>query len=635
MRWLGTPTTCRSSVAAGNPVTAEVGAEILRAGGIGGRRGRGDGAGVLRRRDCVHRARRRRLRDVLRRRHRRDHAASTSSSRCRVSAAGGRSPPLEIAIDFGGQLVPYAVGAVDRRGAGRAGRGRGTARRWGRLPWHDVVRPAIEPRRARRRLRTACTPRCSRTVAPAMLIGEGAAVYGDRDGALLPGRRSGCSTRASTTRCACWRDEGPPRSTPGRSPRRWSRRSATRATSGTRDLAAYEVARVDAAVGRVRGRAACWRAATTSTTCSGALTALEVVGPTTPRRRAADWSTCCAHHPHRGDTTSIAVADADGNACAVTTSLGLSSGVWLADLGIHLNSMMGEGELVRGDRDARAADGLDDVAAHRRRRRRRRSWSRARPAEAGSGPRCCRCSSTCCTAGCRRSTRSQAPRLNPVPDKVHVEPGMSRDGARAPRGRGQVVALASARLVLRRRRRDRRRRARRRSASRRGRPGFSATSLRVCAMSNTRRPRNPQLGKEPAPRGDRRSSCLSSSSCASARVVAIAVLLKGGDDDNAAAGDRHTDAQPVDRSVDCVRPPAPVDTGLDCSAAPPTPADAAAVRQAAAKTLRRRTPPGRRRSRPTAATSSCELDGKAAPQTVSSFIFLAQKDYFDDTPATG
>src|SRR5215212_3058260 len=53
--------------------------------------------------------------------------------------------------------------------------------------------------------------------------------------------------------------------------------------------------------------------------------------------------------PRRADTTSLAVADGDGNACSVTTSLGLSSGVWLPDFGMHLNSMLGEGELLRGN----------------------------------------------------------------------------------------------------------------------------------------------------------------------------------------------------------------------------------------------------------------------------------------------
>jgi len=50
-----------------------------------------------------------------------------------------------------------------------------------------------------------------------------------------------------------------------------------------------------------------------------------------------------------GDTTNISVVDPDGNACVVTTTLGIGSAVWLPGLGVHLNSMLGEGELITGE----------------------------------------------------------------------------------------------------------------------------------------------------------------------------------------------------------------------------------------------------------------------------------------------
>jgi gamma-glutamyltranspeptidase/glutathione hydrolase len=49
-----------------------------------------------------------------------------------------------------------------------------------------------------------------------------------------------------------------------------------------------------------------------------------------------------------GDTTNLAVADADGNVCVLTSSLGLGSGDFLPGLDLHLNSMLGEADLVRG-----------------------------------------------------------------------------------------------------------------------------------------------------------------------------------------------------------------------------------------------------------------------------------------------
>jgi gamma-glutamyltranspeptidase/glutathione hydrolase len=47
-------------------------------------------------------------------------------------------------------------------------------------------------------------------------------------------------------------------------------------------------------------------------------------------------------------TTNLVTIDADGNACVLTTSLGLGSGDYLPGLDLHLNSMLGEAELIRG-----------------------------------------------------------------------------------------------------------------------------------------------------------------------------------------------------------------------------------------------------------------------------------------------
>jgi gamma-glutamyltranspeptidase/glutathione hydrolase len=50
-----------------------------------------------------------------------------------------------------------------------------------------------------------------------------------------------------------------------------------------------------------------------------------------------------------GDTTNITVVDSDGNAVVLTTSLGLGSGDWLPGLDLHLNSMLGETDLLVAD----------------------------------------------------------------------------------------------------------------------------------------------------------------------------------------------------------------------------------------------------------------------------------------------
>jgi gamma-glutamyltranspeptidase/glutathione hydrolase len=49
-----------------------------------------------------------------------------------------------------------------------------------------------------------------------------------------------------------------------------------------------------------------------------------------------------------GHTTNLVTVDADGNTCVLTTSLGLGSGDFLPGLDVHLNSMLGEADLIRG-----------------------------------------------------------------------------------------------------------------------------------------------------------------------------------------------------------------------------------------------------------------------------------------------
>jgi gamma-glutamyltranspeptidase/glutathione hydrolase len=49
-----------------------------------------------------------------------------------------------------------------------------------------------------------------------------------------------------------------------------------------------------------------------------------------------------------GHTTNVVTVDGGGRACVLTTSLGLGSGDFLPGLDLHLNSMLGEMDLVRG-----------------------------------------------------------------------------------------------------------------------------------------------------------------------------------------------------------------------------------------------------------------------------------------------
>ncbi len=112
----------------------------------------------------------------------------------------------------------------------------------------------------------------------------------------------------------------------------------------------------------------------------GALAALPALrGLDEPARVLALVATLGSKTADAG-TTNLAVLDAEGNACVLTTSLGLGSGDFLPGFDLHLNSMLGEADLVQaplqpGERMASmmspvVALGRRRGAAGRRRRRR-------------------------------------------------------------------------------------------------------------------------------------------------------------------------------------------------------------------------------------------------------------------------
>jgi gamma-glutamyltranspeptidase/glutathione hydrolase len=77
----------------------------------------------------------------------------------------------------------------------------------------------------------------------------------------------------------------------------------------------------------------------------------EGVGQLDVADRAVAWVRALIGPDHPFGTTNVCAVDADGDACAITTSLGLGAGDWVPGFGIHLNSMLGEGELMVGGLD--------------------------------------------------------------------------------------------------------------------------------------------------------------------------------------------------------------------------------------------------------------------------------------------
>ncbi|MGI8459797.1 MAG: gamma-glutamyltransferase, partial [Propionibacteriaceae bacterium] len=143
----------------------------------------------------------------------------------------------------------------------------------------------------------------------------------------------------------------------------------------------------------------------------------------------------------RAETTNVVAVDAQGDACVATTSLGLGSGVWVPGYGVHLNSMLGEGELVRaalrpGERMGSmmsplvglGPDGSLLVAAGAA------GGSRIRPALVQVLLRV--------LAGQAPQAAIEAPRLNALPGMVRCEPGFSPAVLAALAADGEEIAVA-------------------------------------------------------------------------------------------------------------------------------------------------------------------------------------------------
>ena len=125
---------------------------------------------------------------------------------------------------------------------------------------------------------------------------------------------------------------------------------------------------------------------------------------------------------------------------SLTTSLGLGSGDFVPGLDLHLNSMLGEADLITGRARARRPDGEHDGADARARRGRRRARGRRRRAARGCGARCSRSSRESSTRGSSRRPQSTGRASIPAGALVHLEPGF---------GPATVAALESAGFEVR------------------------------------------------------------------------------------------------------------------------------------------------------------------------------------------
>jgi gamma-glutamyltranspeptidase/glutathione hydrolase len=263
---------------------------------------------------------------------------------------GDRSPGpmLPVEVFFGGVPQLYSIGGASVAVPGvTVGCGE-VHRRWGRLPWAEVVAPAAALARTGAILPEAHS-RTLRSIAPALARGDGAAVY-EPDGTLLRGGDVLFHPGLATALDALAED-GPDLFHTGAYAKLLvdSVRAAGGAL-GPADLAGYRVQEtpVDHAVlagHRVRARHDLNRTVDTIGALPAALTGLAA-----PQRAVAVAAALRDRGRQKiGDTTNVSVVDEAGNACVITTTMGLGAAVWLPGLGVNLNSMLGEGELITDD----------------------------------------------------------------------------------------------------------------------------------------------------------------------------------------------------------------------------------------------------------------------------------------------
>jgi gamma-glutamyltranspeptidase/glutathione hydrolase len=273
---------------------------------------------------------------------------------CFCSVPSGEGGDLvELQVPFGEELVHYAIGAASFAVPGvPAGLG-ALHERYGSLPWRELFAPALRLARSGVEMPPAQAS-CLAMLAPVMTMDAGARIYAP-DGVLL---QAGDALRQPGLEKALvlLADEGTASVYTGSIAQ--SLLSLMRQRDGAvnaHDLSTYEA--------RWSEPTEVAYAETHVLTREGLSQLPELLGRLPPLASASATERVLKLLPlleapgPETHTTNVTVVDGDGNACVLTTSLGLGSGDWLPGLDLHLNSMLGESDLIReplrpGDRMA-------------------------------------------------------------------------------------------------------------------------------------------------------------------------------------------------------------------------------------------------------------------------------------------
>jgi gamma-glutamyltranspeptidase / glutathione hydrolase len=342
---------------------------------------------------------------------------------------------LHVDVPFGAELVRYAIGPASCAVPGvPAGLGE-LWRAHGRLPWRRLVEPALRLAREGVELPPAHAE-CLRMLESVMTMREGARMYAPGGRLLEPGDRlDQPGLVAALESLADEGAEGAYTGTIGEALLELSTHRGGLLTSD--DLAAYEPRWSDPVETPWLGLRFLSRGGLSGVPST--LPRLRLLRALSPSERllalvaALDGGTGPETH-----TTNLVAVDADGNACVLTTSLGLGSGDWLPGLDLHLNSMLGEVDLLHGLFEAGARmqsmmapslaldrDGLALAigAAGGTRLRTALVTTAAGILDEGLGP----------------EAAVDLPRVHPAGTVVNAEPGADEDGLQALEAAGRTV----------------------------------------------------------------------------------------------------------------------------------------------------------------------------------------------------
>jgi gamma-glutamyltranspeptidase/glutathione hydrolase len=256
---------------------------------------------------------------------------------------------VDIGVPFGDELVHYMVGIASCAVPGVPAGLHELWQRHGRLPWERLVEPALAL--ARRGVEMpAAHAACLAMLAPVMTMREGARIYSPGGQLLEPGDR--LEQPGLATMLELLRDEG------GRSFYDGSLAEALlelmserRGLVSRQDLDNYKAEWAGPLSSDYLGNTVVSRGGITASVGDN-LAELPRLRDASPTERALAFARVLVARAYSGegeplgDTTNLVTADVDGNVCVLTTSLGLGSGDYLPGLDVHLNSMLGEVDLL-------------------------------------------------------------------------------------------------------------------------------------------------------------------------------------------------------------------------------------------------------------------------------------------------